>query len=145
LRSKNTLVQLPLPKIEATDVDKARSTVKAFEGKEGKRPTFLDTVQAFKVLEVAARKGMPNEVEVQVIAWVSDIAWVSLPGEIFVELGLAVKQNSPFKYTIIAELATVPSAMCLQSGPTSRAIMKWSALAARRGRGSCWWRRRCVS
>jgi neutral ceramidase len=33
------------------------------------------------------------------------IAWVSLPGEIFVELGLAIKQDSPFPHTIIAELA----------------------------------------
>jgi hypothetical protein len=30
---------------------------------------------------------------------------VSLPGEIFVELGLAIKQDSPFPHTIIAELA----------------------------------------
>jgi hypothetical protein len=33
------------------------------------------------------------------------LAWVSLPGEIFVELGLAIKQDSPFKQTIIVELA----------------------------------------
>ena len=30
---------------------------------------------------------------------------VSLPGEIFVELGLAIKKASPFKHTFIAELA----------------------------------------
>ena len=35
----------------------------------------------------------------------NDVAWVSLPGEIFVELGLAIKQDSPFPNTIIAELA----------------------------------------
>jgi hypothetical protein len=33
------------------------------------------------------------------------VAWVSLPGEIFVELGLALKKASPFRYTLIAELA----------------------------------------
>ena len=33
------------------------------------------------------------------------LAWVSLPGEIFIELGLAIKQDSPFPHTIIAELA----------------------------------------
>ena len=32
-------------------------------------------------------------------------AIVSLPGEIFVELGLAIKKASPFKHTFIAELA----------------------------------------
>jgi neutral ceramidase len=30
---------------------------------------------------------------------------VALPGEIFVELGLALKKASPFKHTLIAELA----------------------------------------
>jgi hypothetical protein len=33
------------------------------------------------------------------------VAWVSLPGEIFVELGLEIKQGSPFRHTQIAELA----------------------------------------
>lgn len=39
------------------------------------------------------------------IALGEDLAWVALPGEIFVELGLAIKKDSPFKHTIIAELA----------------------------------------
>jgi len=33
------------------------------------------------------------------------LAWVSLPGEIFVELGLSIKAASPFAQTQIAELA----------------------------------------
>ena len=33
------------------------------------------------------------------------IAWVSLPGEVFVELGLSIKRASPFRQTMIAELA----------------------------------------
>jgi hypothetical protein len=33
------------------------------------------------------------------------VAWVSLPGEVFVELGLTIKLRSPFRYTMIAELA----------------------------------------
>jgi neutral ceramidase len=57
------------------------------------------------VLDVYGRDGKPQEVEVQVIALGQDLAWVSLPGEIFVELGLAIKASSPFKHTIIAELA----------------------------------------
>ena len=34
-----------------------------------------------------------------------DLAIVTLPGEDFVNLGRAIKQNSPFKNTIIIELA----------------------------------------
>ena len=56
----------------------------------------MEMVQAFKVLDVAARNGKPHEVEVQVIALGKEVAWVSLPGEVFTELGLAIKQDSPF-------------------------------------------------
>jgi hypothetical protein len=54
---------------------------------------------------VTARQGKPLEAEVQVIALGDQLAWVALPGEIFVELGMAIKQASPFPYTIVAELA----------------------------------------
>src|SRR6476659_8117066 len=68
-------------------------------------PKFLDQVQAFKALDVADRRGKPPAVEVQVIALGDDLAWVSMPGEIFVDLGLAIKAGSPFRQTMIAELA----------------------------------------
>jgi hypothetical protein len=42
---------------------------------------------------------------VQVIAIGNEVAWVSLPGEVFVELGLAIKKRSPFPRTFIVELA----------------------------------------
>ncbi len=57
------------------------------------------------MLDTAEREGRPLDVEVQVVALGDEIAWVSLPGEIFVELGLEIKQDSPFRHTVIAELA----------------------------------------
>src|SRR4030095_10479913 len=66
---------------------------------------FMDQVKTFRVLDVAARAGRPLEVEVQVIAIGEDLAFVSLPGEAFVELGLAIKGASPFRHTFIVELA----------------------------------------
>jgi hypothetical protein len=45
------------------------------------------------------------EAEVQVISLGDQIAWVGLPGEIFVELGQAIKLASPFPHTIVVELA----------------------------------------
>jgi hypothetical protein len=105
LRCRSEIVQLPLPKIEPDDLKKARDTLRRRDDTKGRQPTFLETVQAFKVLDVEARHGKPNDVEVQVIALGDAIAWVSLPGEIFVELGLEIKQDSPFKHTILAELA----------------------------------------
>ena len=73
----------------------------------GKKPApkFLDQVQAFKAVDVAGRLGKPHSVEVQVISLGDDLAWVSLPGEIFVRARAADQGGSPFKQTMIAELA----------------------------------------
>lgn len=105
LRIKSETVPLPLPALGPGDVEKAQAIVAQRKDPKGKQPTFLESVWAFKVLDVDARKGKPNEMEVQVIALGDDLAWVSLPGEIFVELGLAIKKDSPFPTTILAELA----------------------------------------
>jgi hypothetical protein len=103
LRVRSEMVKLPLPEVSAADLEQARATVKRYTMKDNSG--FIEKVQAYKVLDVAAREGKPHEVEVQVIALGPELAWVSLPGEIFVELGLAIKRASPFKYTLIAELA----------------------------------------
>lgn len=42
--------------------------------------------------------------EIQVIKINDDIAIVGLPGELFVELGLAIKKSSPFETTLVIEL-----------------------------------------
>lgn len=104
LRVGSEMVQLPLAPFDPQDLDKARAIADQVSSKAAPAPKFMDQVQAFKVLDVEERKGKPLEVEVQVIA-LGDIAWVSLPGEIFVELGLSIKAGSPFRQTIIAELA----------------------------------------
>jgi len=57
------------------------------------------------ILETVEKQNVPLLAEVQVIALSDELAIVALPGEIFVELGLALKKASPFKTTIIAELA----------------------------------------
>jgi len=103
LRVSSEIVKLPLPEIKPGDVERARSIVERYGMKDNS--AFMEKVEAFKILDVAARDGKPQEVEVQVIAFGNDVAWVGLPGEIFVELGLALKQASPFRYTMIAELA----------------------------------------
>jgi neutral ceramidase len=105
LRIKTTTVSLPLPELKVGEIEKANAIVARISGEASKRPTFMEMVWALKVLDVSARNGKPHEVEVQVIALGNEVAWVSLPGEVFTELGLAIKQDSPFPFTIIAELA----------------------------------------
>ena len=55
------------------------------------RADFMKLVKAHQVLDVHSRNGKPLDAEVQVITLGSDLAWVSLPGEVFVQLGLDLK------------------------------------------------------
>lgn len=105
LRARHAMVKLPLPEVTAEQIATARQVVARPGRQDATRRSFMETVQARKVLDVAHRAGRPWEVEVQVITLGNDVAWVSLPGEVFVELGLALKQDSPFPQTIVAELA----------------------------------------
>jgi neutral ceramidase len=102
-RGRRQMVKLPLPANGPGDLEKAREVAPKF-GKPNAAP-FLDLVKAFRVLDVEARDGKPLEAEVQVIALGPDLAFVGLPGEIFVELGTAIKKASPFRHTIVAELS----------------------------------------
>ena len=105
LHVSTEMVKLPLPEISEEELNTARKIAEQVKEKTQPTPRFMEQVKAFQVLDVIERKGKPFEVEVQVIALGRDIAWVSLPGEIFVELGLSIKAGSPFRQTIVATLA----------------------------------------
>jgi hypothetical protein len=134
VRVRSAIVPLALPAISEADVARSREVVSRLEDSKSPRPKFLELVDAFKTRDVAARQGRPLEVEVQVIALGDELAWVALPGEIFVELGLAIKQDSPFNRTIIAELADgaigyIPARRAYAQG-------NYEVISARCGEGS---------
>lgn len=121
LRVRSEIVELPSAPHDEAELAAARDVLARLQDKTAQQPTFLEQVKAFRVLDVAAREGKPWPVEVQVVTLGRDLAWVSLPGEIFVELGLAIKQDSPYPHTIIAELANgaigyIPSARAYPQG-----------------------------
>ena len=66
----------------------------------GESGDFLKRVEMSKYLALADRK-KAVQVEVQVFRIDAETAIVGLPGEIFVELGLAIRKRSPFKNTIV--------------------------------------------
>jgi hypothetical protein len=105
IRVSSEPVELPLAPVTPDEVAAAKKVIADVQAGAKPAPRFLDQVQAFKAADVANRLGKPLAVEVQVISFGDDLAWVSLPGEIFVELGLAIKAGSPFRQTVIAELA----------------------------------------
>jgi hypothetical protein len=101
LRSRTEKVLLPTPEFTPAEVERARATFSRY-GKPG-APSFDEVVHAWKVLDVAELGGAPLETEVQVIALGDELGWVGMPGDAFVELGLGVKANSPFPFTIVSE------------------------------------------
>lgn len=68
---------------------------------------FLETVETCKIVDIERLKKFGEEVplEVQVFRLGSETAIVTLPAEVFVELGLAIKVASPFKTTLVVELS----------------------------------------
>ncbi|MCE5309913.1 MAG: hypothetical protein LLG20_19950 [Acidobacteriales bacterium] len=103
LAIRRQVVKLPLADAKPEDLPKAQALAAKY-GKPNAGP-FYDFVQAFKVIDVLNRNGKPIDAEVQVFALGNQVAWVSLPGEIFSELGAAIKKASPFPNTIVVELA----------------------------------------
>lgn len=103
LQVRRKVLSLPLAEITAQEVEEARETIQTASDRT--REDFMRLVKAHQVLDVQAREGKPLHAEVQVITLGSDLAWVALPGEVFVQLGLDLKLDSPFKQTIVAELS----------------------------------------
>ncbi|OQC66188.1 MAG: Neutral/alkaline non-lysosomal ceramidase [Verrucomicrobia bacterium ADurb.Bin006] len=103
LRVLSETVELALPEVTPAQVEEARQTLAVIKDDRG--ANFMKQVRAYRVLDIAERAGRPYRVEVQAVALGADVAWVSLPGEVFVELGLAIKKRSPFSHTYVVELA----------------------------------------
>lgn len=82
----------------------------------GPDPENRDWVYAMEAMEVA-KLPPEEEIEIQALA-IGELGIVGLPGEIFVEYGLAIKRQSPFARTFVVELANGTVGYC----PTDRAL-----------------------
>ncbi len=100
-----TTEQILLPARETPQDRIAWAKEIAVKAAAPQQPPFLEMVEAFRILDTHERNEQPIQVEVQVITLGREIAWISLPGEIFVQLGLAIKDGSPFRINMINELA----------------------------------------
>jgi neutral ceramidase len=97
----NKVVQLPLPPATPADIEAAEEELK----NPAPPKIHMPRLHALRVLDTASRKGKPLDAELQVFTLGQDLAFVALPGELFAELGLAIKAKSPFKHTILITLA----------------------------------------
>lgn len=113
---------------DATPEEVARSVKLVSSARRGEKIDFLDHVTAYKKLMLDQfRNKQPHTNTSELITWGlsrslagigetipvdvtvmtigRDVAIVCLPGEVFVELGLAIKQASPFRTTMVVELS----------------------------------------
>lgn len=94
-------VSVPTPPVpSAAEVEQARALIRG----HGKGAPFPQVIQAWRTIDLAEYSPdgrWPSEV--QAITFGRDLALVGYPGDSFVELGLAMKQNSPFEYTFVSE------------------------------------------
>lgn len=95
-------LELPLKTFTEEELAKARKIVKV------PNPPgvdfVLERVWALRALEVAGRKQKTISARIQAIC-VGDVALVAVPCELFYELGMDIKQKSPFAHTVVITLA----------------------------------------
>ena len=136
IQIRTETVELPIQAVQPDKVKWAQEVISRF-GKPSP-PPFFDIVRAWKILDLAALKGGVQsritttipltkdgkalESEVQVLALGNKLALVGFPGDAFVELGLGIKLNSPFPFTIVNEqsgngtLSYVPNSKAFPEG-----------------------------
>jgi len=123
---KSRVVSLPLQGATADEVSRATQVLTAAQKKE--KVDFFDHVTAYKkvMLDQMLHRtphvkgeewltwglsrslggiGDTLPTDVTVITLGRDVAIVCLPGEVFVELGMAIKQASPYRTTLVIELS----------------------------------------
>ncbi|MBI1348175.1 hypothetical protein GC163_18020 [bacterium] len=86
---------------QTVEIDLPREKGAMLAARYGNQPEFFDG--EVTIYNEPGRQWF--QAEVQVIALGNELAWVGLPGEMFVEFGLALKAASPFRFTMIHELA----------------------------------------
>jgi len=113
------VVQLPLRTYTADEVALAEKAMDQIS--TGGKP-FMDIVKAYEAMSFKWRRPGKLPALVQAIRLGDDTALVGLPGEVFVELGLAIKKASPFANTMVVEL----SQDCPDYVPTRKAFTEGS-------------------
>lgn len=93
-----------LPAVIPTADDIAWAEAAVADSPMGGGPGRDDLVKAHRDLALVELNKQHFDTEVQVLA-VGNVAVTALPGEMFVELGLAIKDGSPFTHNLLAELA----------------------------------------
>ncbi|MBL8849377.1 MAG: hypothetical protein JNG89_06820 [Planctomycetaceae bacterium] len=144
VRVRSAVVHLPLQVSTNEQLAAAEAAIKAVQ--KGETLDFYEHVTAYKRLIIDRLQHKPPviasdnlitwglthtwagvgdslPIEVTAICIGDDVAIVCLPGEVFVDLGLAIKRASPFRTTFVIELANAKETIYL---PTRAACAQGS-------------------
>jgi hypothetical protein len=104
LATRSVKLKVPLQSFSEVEIDRAKKNMARIDTRG---LSFMDGVEANKIMEIQLLKDKDNssQLEVQAFRLDHETAIVTLPSEIFVELGLKIKASSPFKTTLVVELA----------------------------------------
>ena len=122
---RHVFVNLPLQDVTEEQLKRAGEVIPA--AAKGEKVDFFEHVSACKAVALDSFRNNPPHaqsklynrrlshvwagignvlpVEVMTMTFGEDLALVFLPGETFVELGLAIKQGSPYRNTMVIELS----------------------------------------
>ena len=101
LRSESETVYLKIPEYSKKEIEEAKINANKKSDEIASTPEIRE---AMKILRIHDMNNNPIEAEILTFG-LGDASIVALPGEIFVELGLEIKEKSPFKHTLVLALA----------------------------------------
>lgn len=102
LQVAHRVIHVPLQQYSEAEVAEARRLYPRIVTSE---LPFLERVRIYKIMALQWRGGSEIALEVHAFRLGKNAAIVTLPGEVFVELGLFIKRSSPFRHTFAIELA----------------------------------------
>jgi neutral ceramidase len=115
-----SVLSVPTQEYSEAEVAKAAANMSKIGTRE---LSFLEQVEANKITDLNLYYPRKTaDIEVQAIRLSDKTAIVCLPGEVFVELGLAIKAASPFEQTLVIELCN----SCPAYIPTRKAFAEGS-------------------
>jgi hypothetical protein len=93
-------------KVRTFDEAKEEAAVTSYCSKRVGEPYTSQIAKVFRDMrkELAPQQGQERESVIQVLR-IGDVAIVGVPAEFFTALGQDIKRRSPFRHTIVAELA----------------------------------------
>ena len=102
IKTDREKARLPYVKVSEEEITKAEAVLKKTYP-DGVDFT-MEVVEANKVLKASKITNDFNEIEIVAIS-IGDIAFIGMPTELFIELGLEIKDLSPFRNTVTIGLA----------------------------------------